>query len=303
MPSASIPALTRVDPEVFSVAVADLDGRVFTAGDSDHVFTMQSLSKPFLFALVSELHGLDRARSHLGGNNTGLAYNSLIAVELNGGDPRNPMVNAGALITTSLVPGDTDQDRWEFLRNGLSRFVGRRLEASQDVYASEVAHNFRNRAIANLLASYGRIPGDPVELTELYTRQCALEITVAELALMGATLAEGGVQPVTGDAVISASTCRATLAMLAASGMYEDSGDWLIEVGLPAKSGVSGGVIAVVPGLGAIAAFSPRLDSAGTSVRGKGAITFLSGALGLSIFGSPEPDRRPVGAERPRRVE
>jgi glutaminase len=205
-----------------------------------------------------------------------------MAIELHGGHPMNPMVNAGALATTALAPGD----RWAFIQDGLSRFAGRPLALDEATYESEVATNQRNRAIARLLESYGRIEDDPVAIVDVYTKQCSLATTTRDLAVMGATLADGGVNPVSGERVVSASVCRDTLAVLAAAGLYERSGEWLFEIGIPGKSGVSGGIVTVAPGKAGIATFSPRLDGAGNSVRGQQATAFLSRTLGLNVFAS-----------------
>jgi len=222
----------------------------------------------------------------VGVNNTGLAFNSVVAIELNNGHPMNPMVNAGALATTALVPGATPADQWELVRIGLSRFAGRELALDGEVYHSEMLTNQRNQAIARLLESYGRIHLDPLDVVDAYTRQCSLKVSARDIAIMGATLADGGVNPATGDRVVSPHVCRDTLSVLAATGMYERSGEWLFEIGLPAKSGVSGGIVAIAPGKGAIGTFSPRLDSAGNSVRGQRATAYLSRTLGLNLFAS-----------------
>jgi glutaminase len=202
----------------------------------------------------------------------------------------NPMVNAGAMATTSLVPGATADERWAFVLEGLSRFAGRPLELDADVYASESATNLRNQGIAHLLQSYGRLYADPDETTDLYTRQCSLLVSAEDLAVMGATLAAGGVNPRTGEQVIQAFNCKHVLAAMATAGLYEHSGDWLYEVGLPGKSGVSGGIVTISPGKGGFGTFSPPLDAAGNSVRGQRATRYVSEKLGLNIFAS-----KPVG--------
>ncbi|WP_412865140.1 glutaminase A [Cellulomonas sp. 179-A 9B4 NHS] len=282
-----IPVLAEADPSLFGVCVAEArGGPVHAVGDAAVEFSVQSISKAFVYALVCEEHGHEMVRDRVGVNNTGLSFNSVIAVELNDGHPMNPMVNAGALATTALVPGASSAERWEHVRTGLSRFAGRRLELDGVVYRSESATNTRNKAIARLLQSYGRIDLDPLEVVDVYTRQCALRVSARDLAVMGATLADGGVNPVTGERVVSGQVCRDTLAVLAATGMYERSGEWLFEIGLPAKSGVSGGIVAIAPGKGAIGTFSPRVDPAGNSVRGRLATAYLSRALGLNVFAS-----------------
>ncbi len=281
-----IPALAGVDPDLFGIAVVAAGGAVHTVGDAAALFSIQSISKAFVFALVDEALGHETVRERVGVNNTGLPFNSMLAIELNGGSPSNPMVNAGALAATSLVPGQSVDARWHFIREGLSRFAGRPLEIDDAVYSSESASNQRNQAMAWLLDSYGRLNGDPAETTDVYTRQCSLLVSATDLAVMGATLAGGGVNPLTGEQVVSPRACRDTLAVLAASGLYERSGDWLYEIGMPGKSGVSGGIVTVSPGKGGLGTFSPRLDAAGNSVRGQRVAHYLSGALGLNLFGS-----------------
>lgn len=281
-----IPVLATADPALFGVSVAVVDGEMHEAGDTRVEFSVQSISKAFVYALVCEAYGHDAVRDRVGVNNTGLPFNSVMALELNDGHPMNPMVNTGALTATAMMPGGTPAEQWENIRTGLSRFAGRPLELDGVVYRSESETNIRNRAIARLLESYGRIQTDPLEVVDVYTRQCALRVTARDLAVMGATLADGGVNPVTGQRVVSAQVCRDTLAVLASTGLYERSGEWLFEIGLPAKSGVAGGVVAVAPGKGAIGTFSPPLDSAGNSVRGQRATAYLSRALGLNLFAS-----------------
>ena len=288
-----IPRLAAVDPELFGVSVAEVDGAVHTAGDADVTFSIQSISKAFVYALVCEQLGHEAVRERVGVNNTGLAFNSVMAIELNDGHPMNPMVNAGAIATTALVPAGSADERWARIQDGLSAFAGRRLELDGEVYTSEADTNQRNRAIGTLLQSYGRLDGDPLAAVDVYTRQCSLLVSAADLAVMGATLADGGVNPVTGERVVAASVARDTLAVLATTGLYERSGEWLFEIGLPGKSGVAGGIVTVSPGKGGIGVFSPRLDGAGNSVRGQRATRFLSRALGLDVFASEVHEHGP----------
>ena len=291
-----IPVLAGADPALFGIAVAETGGAVHVAGDADVGFTVQSISKAFVYALVCDALGHAAVRDRVGVNNTGLGFDSVMAIELNDGHPMNPMVNAGALATTALVPGATPAEQWENIRDGLSAFAGRPLSLDGVVYRSESLTNQRNRAIARLLESYGRIEDDPLQVVDIYTRQCSLTVTARDLAVMTATLADGGVNPVTGVRVVSGEVCRDTLAVLASTGMYERSGEWLFEIGLPAKSGVSGGIAAVTPGKGGIGTFSPLLDPAGNSVRGRRATAYLSRALGLNLFASdadPRQENRP----------
>ena len=286
-----IPMLAEADPQWFGIAVSETGGSVHAAGDSELEFSIQSISKAFVYALVCDALGHRVVKDRVGVNNTGLAFNSVMAIELNNGHPMNPMVNAGALATTALIPGATPAEQWETIRTGLSRFAGRPLELDGGVYHSEMLTNQRNQAIARLLQSYGQIDIDPTDVTDVYTRQCSLKVSARDLAIMGATLADGGVNPVSGERVISADVCRDTLAVLASTGLYETSGEWLFEIGLPAKSGVAGGIVAIAPGKGGMGTFSPRLDSAGNSVRGQRATAYLSRTLGLNLFASDVQER------------
>lgn len=281
-----IPALAEAPPDAFGVCVAGVHGRLFAVGDAEQAFTIQSISKLFVFALVCDALGPGEARRLLGVNSTGLPFDSVMAIELNADRTMNPMVNAGALATTSLVPGETAAEKFGRIVATLSRFAGRPLEMDEEVYESEAATNFRNRGIAHLLYGYGRIYSDAELATDVYTRQCALRVTARDLAVMGATLADGGVNPLTGERAVASGSCRRVLAVLATSGLYEHSGEWLYDVGLPGKSGVSGGLVTVSPGKGGVGTFSPPLDEAGNSVRGQRITTYLSEALGLNLFAS-----------------
>ncbi len=286
-----IPALANASSELFGICVVGVRGRFFEIGDVETTFSIQSVSKPFVFALVCEAIGYESARHQLGVNSTGFPFNSLMAVELNAARTMNPLVNAGAIASTSLVPGDTADEKWEMIRDGLSRFAGRELTLNTDVYESESATNLRNQGIAHLLASYQRIYFDPDEITDVYTRQCSIDVTVHDLAVMASTLADGGVNPITGERVVVAGVCRRVLAVMATAGLYELSGDWLYEIGMPGKSGVSGGIVTVSPGKGGLATFSPPLDAAGNSVRGQLATKYLAERLGLNLFASePVPN-------------
>ncbi|MBP0466067.1 glutaminase A [Roseomonas sp. PWR1] len=281
-----IPALAKADPAWFGICVAGVNGQTFAIGEAALPFSIQSISKPFVFALVCEALGGGRARAAIGVNATGLPFNSVMAIELNGERTVNPMVNAGAIATTSLAPGANAEERWRFIREGLSRFAGRELAMDEEVYASEAATNQRNQGIARLLHGYGRMYCDPDEATDIYTRQCAVNVTARDLAVMGATLADGGVNPVTKERVLEPERCRRVLAVMATAGLYEQSGDWLYEIGLPGKSGVAGGIVAIAPGKGGLGVFSPPLDAAGNSVRGQLVTRFLSERLGLNLFAS-----------------
>jgi glutaminase len=281
-----IPALARASADLFGIAVVGVRGRAAGVGDSEHPFTIQSVAKPFQFALVCEALGHGELRERIGVNATGLRFDSVMAVEIAADGRTNPLVNAGAIATTSLAPGRTADLKWQFLRDGLSRFAGHDLEVDEEVLESERATNGRNEAMARLLVGHGRMYFDPDETTDVYTRVGSLQVTATDLALMAATLADGGVNPVTQRRVVSPETCRRTLALMMTAGLYELSGEWLYEVGLPAKSGVSGGIVTVAPGKGGLATFSPPLDVAGNSVRGQLATKMLSRGLGLDLLAS-----------------
>jgi glutaminase len=283
------PALARVPRHLFGVCVVGTSGRVYGAGDIEYEFSIMSVSKPFVFALVCETIGAEAARDRLGANATGLPFNSLAAIE-HGGGRTNPMVNAGAIATTSLVPGSTAEDKWQFIHDGLSRFAGRQLRLNDEVYASASDTNFRNRSIARLLQSYDRIYCDAKLATDLYTRQCSLNVSARDLAVMGATLADGGVNPITRERVVDAAVCHYALTVMITAGLYETSGDWLYDIGLPGKSGIGGGIVAVSPGKGGFGTFAPPLDAAGNSVKGQLAAKFLSQRLGMDLFVSQPED-------------
>lgn len=293
------PALSAVPSALFGLSVVSVDGRVYAVGDADVPFAIMSVSKPFVFALVCSAFGADAARGMLGVNATGLPFNSVTAIEQGGDRRTNPMVNAGALATTSLIPGDTSDEKWSVIVAGLSSFAGRALSVNEEIYASASATNQRNHALAQLLYSYQQLFFDPIETVDLYTRQCALDVTATDLAVMGATLAHGGVNPITRERVIDAEHCRPVLAVMATAGMYETSGDWLYDVGLPGKSGIGGGIITVAPGKGGMATFSPPLDAAGNSVRGQLATRYLSDRLGMNLFASRGDAPMPGPSDRP----
>lgn len=287
------PALARAPQDRFGVCIARTTGETFLAGDAAAEFTIMSVAKPFVLALVCQLVGPDEVRRRIGVNATGLPFNSLAAIELSGG-VTNPMVNPGAIATTSLVPGSSPADRWRFILDGLSRFAGRALALDEEVYTSASATNHRNRSMAWLLQSYDHLYGDLTEVVDLYTRQSCLSVTARDLAIMGATLADGGVNPVTRDQVVDADSCRYTLAVMATAGLYETSGEWLFTIGLPAKSGIGGGIVTAAPGKGGLATYAPPLDRFGNSVRGQLAARFLSTHLGLNLFTSQPEEVRAV---------
>jgi glutaminase len=283
------PALQRADPNRFGVCVVGASGTSFEAGETRVEFSIMSAVKPFTLALVCEELGPAEVRRLIGTNATGLPFNSLSAIEQNAGGRTNPMVNSGAIATASLVPGATIDAKWVTLHRVLSQFAGRELSIDEEVFASDSATNHRNQAIASVLNDVGAVYWDPTESVDLYTRQCSLGVSCHDLAVMGATLACGGVNPVTGERVVSPATCHDVLAVMVIAGLYETSGDWLYEVGLPGKSGIGGGIVTVSPGKGGLATYSTPLDAAGNSVRGQLAARYLSRELGMDLFVSAQP--------------
>jgi glutaminase len=280
------PALARARRDQFGVGLASVDGRVMTIGDADVGFPIMSVAKPFVYALVCEGIGCEEARRLVGANATGLAFNAPEAVERSADGRTNPMVNPGAIATTSLVPGADAERRWQRVVAALSSFAGRPLTLDEEAYASASATNHRNRELTLLLAGRGRLEGDPTIALDLYTRQSCLTVTARDIAVMGATLADGGVNPVTGARVVGRDVCHVVLAAMITGGLYETSGDWLHDVGLPGKSGIGGGIVTVSPGKGGLGTFAPPLDSAGNSVKGCVVARRLSRALGLDLLAS-----------------
>lgn len=278
------PALARVPSNLFGICVVGTSGNVYAIGDADYEFTIMSVSKPFILALVTETLSPEEVHDKIGVNATGRAFNSLEGIERGNDGRTNPMVNAGAIATTSLVPGKTVEEQWKFIHDGLSRFAGRTLSLNDEVYASATETNYRNQSIARMLQSFGRIYMDPAQATALYTKQCALNVTARDLAVMGATLADGGVNPITKERVVDPMVCHYALAVMATAGLYETSGDWLYEIGLPGKSGIGGGIASVSPGKGGLGTFAPPLDKAGNSVKGQLVAKFLSQRLGMDLF-------------------
>jgi glutaminase len=284
------PALARVSADLFGICVVGVNGAMFAVGDADHPFALMSVAKPFVLALMVEQFGFTRVRELVGMNATGMAFNSIAAVDISPDGRTNPMVNSGAIATASLAPGDSVDQRWTFVRDGIARFAGHVLHLDDAMYACAAATNLRNRAIAEALNARGRVVGDPGDAVEIYTRQSSLSVTARDLAIMGATLADGGVNPRTGERVVTADTCRLVLAVMATAGLYETSGDWLCDVGLPGKSGIGGGIVTVSPGKGGLGTFAPPLDAAGNSVKGQLVAQQLSRTLGLDLLASAPLD-------------
>ena len=279
-----IPALAEVDSELFGISIVTPDGKVYDVGDSSYTFSIQSISKAFIAASVIEAQGPETLQDKIGVDATGQPFNSIKAIEMIDERSVNPLVNAGAIAAVSMIKADGPKEKWARIAGTLDDFAGRKLAVMEDVYASEAATNQRNQAIARLLYAYGRLYDDVAESVDLYTRQCSVGVTSHDLAVMAGTLAAGGKNPVTGKQVIASENVPEALAVMATAGLYDDSGIWLYNVGLPAKSGVGGGIVAVAPGQYGIAAFSPRVDAAGNSVRAQLAIEYIVERLGGNIF-------------------
>ncbi|MCK8503914.1 glutaminase A [Myxococcus fulvus] len=280
-----IPYLAKVDSNLFGLALVTIDGKIYTAGDAAAPFPIESLSKPFTLARLMEEVGAKKVEDKIGVDATGQPFNSIVAIEMNE-DHRagNPLVNAGAITSVSLIPAKTPDERWRKISDNFNAFAGEPLSVNEEVYKSETDTNTRNQSISALLESYDVLGSPREQALDLYTRQCSVNVTARQLATMGATLANGGINPVTGERVISPDTARRTLALMATNGLYENTGEWLYQAGVPAKSGVGGGIVAVVPGRYAIAAFSPPLDKAGNSVRAQRAITHVVNSLGDNLY-------------------
>jgi len=273
-----------VDSKMFGVAVVSTDNQIFSIGEVKYAFSIQSISKVYTLALAMEELGADRVFDRIGSEPTGRAFNSVTAVVEMPTHTGNPLVNAGAIATTSLILGKDANDRWDKILNFYSRAAGEKLTLIDEVYKSEAATNAGNKALSMLLAKYERIYGDPFESVDIYTKQCSVGVNVIQLARMGATLANNGKNPVTGEQVIKPENVPYILSTMTMAGLYDGSGGWAWKVGLPAKSGVGGGIVAVVPGKGAIAVFSPRLDEAGNSVKAQRVIEYVANKLDFNVF-------------------
>jgi glutaminase len=279
-----IPYLAQVDSKLFGVAVVSTDKETNAIGDTSYSFSMQSISKVFTLALAMEELGVDKVFDRIGSEPTGRPFNSIEAVVDMKTHTGNPMVNAGAIATTSLISGATADAKWNKLLAFYSKAAGEKLSLIDAVYRSEAATNEGNRALAALLVKYQRIYSDPTEAVDIYTKACSVGVNVKQLAQMGATLANNGVNPMTGEQVIKAEYVPYILSAMTMAGLYDTSGAWAWHVGLPAKSGVGGGIVAIAPGKGAVAVFAPRLDEAGNSVKAQKVITYVADKLDMNIF-------------------
>jgi glutaminase len=279
-----IPALAQADPGAFGIVVFTVDGEVITRGDTELPFAIMSAAKPFTLALLLQQQGAELVLERIGVEPTGLPFNSLEGIDRSRQQPLNPMVNAGAITAVSLLQVDAPEQRWAMILDYYSRFAGAPLTLMGDVYKSVSASNYRNRALVNLLQVEGWLGADPSTTLDVYNKQSSVAVTARQLAAMGATLANAGVNPLTGERVLDEQLVDEVLALMTLGGFYDESGWWAYTAGLPAKSGVGGGIVAVVPGQMAIVGFSPRLSKAGNSVRGMRAIQSISQDLELSLF-------------------
>ena len=280
-----IPALAKADPKTLGIGLCTTTGQVYSAGDDDAEFTIQSVSKPFVYALALQMYGIDEVAKVVGVEPSGEAFNE-ISLEEEGKRPVNPMINAGAIAVNQMINGSdsTVEDRVEIIGDFFSKLAGRQLEIDEECVDGELEGADRNLSIAHMLRSYDVISDEAHDAVLSYTRQCSYKVTVSDLATMAATLANGGIQPRTGDKLLDEDVCRHTLAVMSSAGMYDAAGRWMATVGIPAKSGVSGALIGMLPGQLGIATISPRLDSAGNSVRGVRIFEELSSDMGLHLM-------------------
>jgi len=281
-----IPALGKANPRHFGLAIVAADGQTFTVGDADVPFAIESISKVFALALAFEDVGRQAILDNVGVYHTGLPFNSAIASDVRQVKLQNPFVNVGAITTTSFIKGKDSADKWKREMDKFNLFAGRELSLDRIIFDSEEATNQHNRALAWLFKSFDYLQGDPTDAVTRYTRACSLDVTCQELAVMGACLANGGVNPVTGKRAVKEEFVRDILSVMTITGLYDSSGPWFFRTGLPGKSGVGGGILAVVPGRFAIAAYSPPLDLFGNSVRGVSAVEALSNEWGLHVLGA-----------------
>jgi glutaminase len=279
-----IPALAQVDSKLFGIALVTTDNQILTLGDVKTPFSIQSISKVFTLALAMNELGGDEVFKKVGSEPTGRAFNSPIAVVDMPTHSGNPFVNAGAISTTSLIAGSTADEKWNKILNFYSKAAGEKLVILEDIYKSEAATNTGNKALSYLLAKYDRIYADPFESVDIYTKQCSVGVNAVQLARMGATLANNGINPTTGEQVVKSENVPHILSTMMMAGLYDGSGGWAWHVGLPAKSGVGGGIVAIVPGKGAIAVFAPPLDEAGNSVKAQKVIEYVADKLNYNLY-------------------
>lgn len=282
-----IPELADADPNKLALALSTIDGQIYSAGDDTYEFSIQSMSKPFAYALALQHHGIEKVLRKVGVEPSGEAFNQ-ISLDSGTKTPKNPMMNSGAITTHSLIPADTGELRAEKLRAFLSEMAGRELSFDEDVYQSELKTAYRNLSIGYMLRTVGVLESDPVDIVKGYIRQCAIKVTVNDLARISSVFANGGIDPRTGKCIFDRIVVRQVLSVMMSCGMYDAAGDWLTTVGIPAKSGVAGGILGVLPGQVAVAVFSPKLDEHGNSVRGIEIMERLSQDMGLHLMeGTP----------------
>lgn len=280
-----IPYLADIDKDLFGISVCLFDGQTFTVGDTDYRFGIESVSKVHTAILILRQYGAQKVLEMIGADATGLPFNSIIAILLENDHPSTPLVNAGAISACSMVmPVGNAEKKWDAIVENITDLCGSAPQLIDELYKSESATNFNNRSIAWLLKNYNRIYDEPDMSLDLYTRQCSLGVTAQMLSVAAATIANGGVNPVTKKQVFDAELTPKITSMIAAVGFYEHSGDWMYTSGIPAKTGVGGGVMGVLPGVFGVAAFAPPLDSAGNSVKAQLAIKFIMNKLGLNVF-------------------
>ena len=279
-----IPALAQVDPNIYGVALVTTDGKVYSTGDLTSQVSIQSISKVFTMALVMEEQGPDAILNNMGVDATGQVFNSIVAIEQYKGSEMNALVNPGAITATGMVSGAGRDEIWNKILAWYGNFAGRPLTVLQDVFKSESETNQRNQAISMLMYAYGHIKANPLQACDIYTEQCSVGVNAKDLAEMAATIANGGKNPITGKQCMKAENVPKVLAVMATAGLYDDSGKWLYRTGLPAKSGVGGGIIAISPGKFGIAVISPPLDAAGNSVKAQNTIAEISNAVGANPY-------------------
>ena len=279
-----IPYLAKVDSNLFGIAAVSTDNQSVSVGDVDYSFSIQSISKVFTLALAMQDLGAEKVFEKVGSEPTGRPFNSVVAVVDMPSHTGNPLVNAGAIATTSLIQAKDAGERWNRILGFYNKAAGEKLSLIDEVYRSEAATNQGNRALAALLLKYERIYSDPLEAVDVYTKACSVGVNVKQLARMGATLANNGVNPATGEQVIKPEDIPEILSTMTMAGLYDGSGGWAWHVGLPSKSGVGGGILSIVPGKGAIAVFSPRLDEAGNSVKAQKVIAYVADKLDMDLF-------------------
>ena len=280
-----IPYLDKVNSDMYGIVLVTTEGQVYQIGETKFEFGIESIEKVFTLCMAMEIVGDSVILQKVGADQTGLPFNSVPAIELNGQKPSNPLVNAGAMATSSLLTSHFGHaDAWDKVNAYFDRFAGRNLTVLDELYKSEAATNQHNQAIAMLLKSYGYMYDDPMYACDFYTKQCSYGVNTRDLGIMAGTLANGGVNPITKERLIREKYVPKVLAIMGTTGLYETTGDWMFKVGLPSKSGVGGGIISVVPGRFAIAVFSPPLDKAGNSVRAQAAIKYIADKLEANVY-------------------